>query len=157
MSAANIRESVKKITPKFAIIVVAIFLALGLVQKGNKLTFTEIYPGDLDRVMYYSVQAESDSDSPIEFTLSAEQGQEVVNLLSELEYQTNGTASSLRFCYCRVFFTTDVDQRQRIELMLTDDMVLVNDIESGVKSKVYRIFPNTDAIQDYINGLAAAN
>ena len=153
MSAANIRESVKKITPKFAIIVVILILVLGIVQQNSGVPLAEVLPADLSAVVSYTVETGSDTDAPQTKELSAEESAALMELLGQLEFRTNGTADSLRFCYCRVFFeTADGDCA---ELMLTDDMALVRSSTAEDSAKVYGVKPNTKDIQAHIASLFA--
>lgn len=153
MNAAIMRESVKKITPKFVIILAAVFLALGLIQQQKDMTFAEVFPGDLSAVTHCSVQDESESETPRGRELTIQESRTLIDLLGELEYRTNGTADSLRFCYCRVFLSTGFDS---VELMLTDDMVLVIPSDAEAKSQVYLVKPDTKDIQTYIESLFPA-
>ena len=153
MSASDIRESSRKITPKFAIILAALFLLLGAVQLKSDLTIAEILPFDPATVAYYSVETDSETDEPKHMQLGAKESAALMDHLGQLEFRTNGAASTLRFCYCRIFFVTDGGERA--EIMLTDDMALVSHTTSEEKPKVYGVKPDTDALQAYIDSLFA--
>jgi hypothetical protein len=131
-----------------AFIFLAVVIGAGLHFNSKKeVAFSDMIGIPPEQIVSIEIKSEA-APGTSTFTLDDEQKEKLLGLLSKVRCQKTGTGSVTQGCYARVFITAQ--NSSEIEVMLSPQTVLVNNIGSTAEGKIYDFLSDSTEIKNYI-------
>jgi len=122
-------------------------------QCQRQRTFAELIPFPAESVVRWEL-VPTEAPGADYGDLTGEQAAGLLDALEQGTYQYDGSSTALQGCYARLFLWTS--ERDHIELMLSEERILVNTDFKGRGSPTYAITDGNDAVTGYIKDFIKA-
>ena len=132
---------------KFWPVTIVIVCVFSVLWYQRTLAFSELLPFRLENAVYCGIQT-TGIGTITTIDLDADETDQLLQAMQSLAYYREGSGTSLQGCYARLFLWESA--KERYEIMLSKDTVLVNAIGSDGRSPVYRVTPDSSRVEALI-------